>query len=77
MLANILSSNRPDGPWNGRPARSSSAPGTSPTTTSPAAGLPSANTSFVAVAASGQAVKVASAWRSASMVLAPPATVWA
>ena len=74
MLASMRSSNWPEGPTKGLPARSSSAPGPSPTSISPASGLPSANTRLVAVAASGQPSKPARAARSSASVRAAAAT---
>ena len=45
----MRSSSLPERPTNGRPSRSSSRPGASPTNITRACGLPSANTSWVAV----------------------------
>src|SRR5271170_2745085 len=50
----MRSSSLPLAPTNGRPSRSSSAPGPSPTTIRAASGLPSANTVLVAVALRAQ-----------------------
>jgi hypothetical protein len=47
--SSISSSSRPQRPTKGRPARSSLAPGASPTTTSSACGFPSPGTRFVHV----------------------------
>ncbi len=77
MLASMRSRNWPVGPAKGLPAKSSSDPGASPTSTKPACGLPSENTRFVAVAASGQSVKAATAARNSSRDEAACATAWA
>ena len=69
----MRSSNWPARPTNGRPIRSSSPPGASPTSMIRAPGAPSAKTSWVAVAFRPQPSKRSSAARSASSVSAPAA----
>src|SRR5579859_4259166 len=60
------SSNFPERPTKGSPARSSSRPGPSPTKSRSAAGLPTPNTTCVRPAANGHRVQVDAATRSRS-----------
>ena len=69
----MRSSNCPARPTNGRPMRSSSPPGASPTSMIRASGAPSANTSCVAVAFRPQPSKRSSAARNSSSVRAAAA----
>ena len=68
--ASILSRSFPEGPTKGRPWRSSSAPGPSPTNRIGALELPSVKTRLVAVFLSPQPSKDSRAWRSSSTVSA-------
>jgi hypothetical protein len=70
IAASIRSSNLPDRPTKGRPSMSSSRPGASPTNISRACGLPSAKTSWVAVALRAQPSNRSSTARSSSSVAA-------
>jgi len=74
IAASMRSSNCPLRPTNGRPRRSSSAPGASPMIMTGAAGLPSRNTVVVAVRFSGHPSNAATSAPSASIVSAPAAS---
>src|SRR5580704_16578361 len=71
IAASMRSSSCPARPTNGRPIRSSSAPGASPMIMTGAAGLPSVKTVLVAVRFKGQPSNPATSAASASTLAAP------